>query len=125
MLRHLAALAVGIAAFLAVAAPADAAVNWAAKYKTFANTRCETPQVVADIDQSAGIMRSENNGTTMLSNQRGFSVEQATTVEASADKLVCELAVSVFARGRTSIQHGKFTIQLFGTKWRSHWKPGY
>jgi hypothetical protein len=70
-------------------------------------------------------MRSEKNGAPMLSNQTGFTVESAATVEADADKLVCEITVSVLNRGRTLTQHGKYTVTLFGKKWRSSWEPGY
>jgi len=125
MLRRLAVLVAAAAALAALAAPASAAVNWAAKYKTFAQTRCESPGTIADIDRSASTMRSEKNGAPMLSNQTGFTVERASTVEADASKLVCEITVSVLNRGRTLTQHGKYTITLFGKKWRSSWEPGY
>jgi hypothetical protein len=61
----------------------------------------------------------------MLSNRTGFSAERASIVEADANELVCEITVSVLNRGRTLTQHGKYTVTLFGKKWRSSWEPGY
>lgn len=126
MLRRLAVLVAAATAVATLAAPASAAVNWGAKYKTFAGTRCEAPGTIADIDQSANTMRSEKNGAPMLSNQTGFTVESASTLEADASKLVCEITVSVLFRGHDITQHGKWTVELYpGAKWRSHWEPNY
>ena len=69
--------------------------------------------------------KPKKNTAPMLSNQTGFTVERASTVEADASKLVCEITVSVLNRGRTLTQHGKYTITLYGKKWRSAWEPGY
>jgi hypothetical protein len=39
-------------------------------------------------------IKTQKNGTPMPSNQTGFTVERASTVEADASKLVCEITVS-------------------------------
>jgi len=67
--------------------------------------RCQTPGT--DIVRSFSITRNKKNGTPVLSNQTADTGLHPETAAAS------------------SPSPGKYTVTLYGNKWRGSWRPGY
>jgi hypothetical protein len=104
-----------------LATPATA--GWAG-HDSFKGVSCEDEDVMAAMYAGAKDMRFDN-GRRALAGANGLKIRSAKTIEASADKLVCQLRISFVHRGTTQKQTGRLTIRLFpGDRWTASFNPG-
>lgn len=104
-----------------LATPASA--GWAG-HDSFKGVNCDDDDVMAAIYAGAKDMRFDN-GRSAMAGVNGLRIRSAKTVQATADKLVCQLRISFIFGGTTQRQTGRLTIQLFpGDRWTASFKPG-
>jgi len=101
-----------------MASPAFAQTDWA-RYKTFANTRCESPKTIADMIEAA-------KGFPVFRRLNRLTVISSKTVETTPSFLECRVKLSVVGKGRQTFTGGLFTVHLFpGGQWNARFDPTY
>ena len=116
---------VSIAITTLLALPATAETDWA-KYGSFASTRCEDEQTIADILESLEGLTFNDSGRPTFGNASNVKVIQSRTVRATSDTLICQLRMQTFEGGVTQNYNSRHTVKLFsGGRWTTHFNPNY
>lgn len=107
----------------AVLSATPAMAGWAG-HDSFVGVKCDDEDVMAAMYAGAKDMRTAN-GRRAMAGMNGFKIRSAKTIEATADKLICQLRISAIHRGTTQTQTGRLIIQLFpGDRWHASFNPG-
>ena len=121
MLRFLGALAV--AALLLT--PAHAETDWA-KYGSFKSTRCEDPKTIADMKESMKGLEFNDGGGRAFRMASSVKVTRSRTIKATANMLVCQLAMRTVEAGETHMYNARHTVWLEPSgQWRTLFQPNY
>ena len=110
---------------LLLATPALAATDWAA-YGSFAGTRCEDPQTIADIRASLDTLEFNEGGGAAFGLASSVRITASRTVSASERVLVCRLRLETIEAGDIYTYNARHTVRLDGAGgWRTEFQPNY